>query len=84
LLLIFKLGPAVAAGNTIVVKSSEKSPLAATYVGNLIKEAGFPPGVVNILSGLGHVAGQGMHMMMTAYRSDVPDVFIFWQLWPST
>jgi aldehyde dehydrogenase (NAD+) len=53
----WKLGPALAAGCTIVVKTSEKTPLTALHVSKLIKEAGFPPGVVNTLSGFGPTAG---------------------------
>ena len=47
----WKIAPAVAAGNTFILKSSEKSPLAACAYGDLIKEAGFPPGVINMISG---------------------------------
>lgn len=46
-----QIAPAVAAGNTVVFKSSEKSPLSVLYQGALFKEAGFPPGVINLLSG---------------------------------
>jgi len=53
----WKLGPALATGNTVVLKSAEQSPLSVLYLGTLIKEAGFPPGVVNILSGYGKTAG---------------------------
>ncbi|PWW73039.1 aldehyde dehydrogenase-like protein [Tuber magnatum] len=53
----WKLGPALATGNTVVLKSAEQTPLSALYLGKLIKEAGFPPGVVNILSGYGKIAG---------------------------
>lgn len=45
----------MAAGNTFVLKSSEKSPLAAAAYGDLLNEAGFPPGVINILTGAGPV-----------------------------
>jgi len=48
-----KIAPAVAAGNTFVFKASEKSPLGSIAIGALIKEAGFPPGVINIVSGAG-------------------------------
>jgi len=48
----WKLGPALAAGCTVVMKLSEKTPLSGMAMGNLIIEAGFPPGVVNILKGL--------------------------------
>lgn len=53
----WKLAPALAAGNTIVLKPAEQTPLTALYVGELIKEAGFPPGVVNIIPGFGPTAG---------------------------
>jgi len=43
-----QIAPAVAAGNTFVFKASEKSPLGALYLGQLFREAGFPPGVVNM------------------------------------
>jgi aldehyde dehydrogenase (NAD+) len=53
----WKLAPALAAGNTIVLKPAEQTPLTALRVGELILEAGFPPGVVNILPGYGPTAG---------------------------
>lgn len=56
----WKLGPALACGNTVVLKIAEQTPLSALYLANLIKEAGFPPGVVNILNGLGRVAGAAL------------------------
>lgn len=46
-----QIAPAVAAGNTVVFKSSEKSPLGMLYLGALFKQAGFPSGVINLLSG---------------------------------
>lgn len=53
----WKLGPALAAGNTIVIKPAEQTPLTALYIAQLIKEAGFPPGVVNMVPGYGPTAG---------------------------
>lgn len=53
----WKLGPALACGNTIVIKAAEQTPLSILYFANMIKEAGFPPGVVNILNGYGREAG---------------------------
>ena len=53
----WKLGPALAAGCTVVMKTAEQTPLTALRVGELIKEAGFPDGVVNILSGYGEDIG---------------------------
>ncbi|KAJ5812019.1 hypothetical protein N7474_008320 [Penicillium riverlandense] len=56
----WKLGPALACGNTIVLKPAEQTPLSILYLANLIKEAGFPPGVINILNGHGRVAGSAL------------------------
>ncbi|AFY58088.1 NAD-dependent aldehyde dehydrogenase [Rivularia sp. PCC 7116] len=53
----WKLSPALATGNVVVMKTAEQTPLSALRVGELIVEAGFPPGVVNILSGYGPTAG---------------------------
>ncbi|KAE8406520.1 Aldehyde/histidinol dehydrogenase [Aspergillus pseudonomiae] len=47
---INKVAPAIAAGNTVVIKSSEKAPLTSAKVAHLIHRAGFPPGVINVLS----------------------------------
>ncbi|KAK7206393.1 putative aldehyde dehydrogenase [Myxozyma melibiosi] len=52
-----KIAPAIAAGNTVLLKSAEQTPLNALYIGTLVKEAGFPPGVINIVSGIGKIAG---------------------------
>ncbi|XP_008293852.1 aldehyde dehydrogenase, mitochondrial-like [Stegastes partitus] len=57
LMMAWKIGPALATGNTVVMKTAEQTPLTALYVASLIKEVGFPEGVVNILSGLGPTAG---------------------------
>ena len=51
-------GPSLACGNTIVNKVSEETPLTALYMGKLLQEVGLPDGVVNIVPGLGPVAGQ--------------------------
>lgn len=56
----WKLGPALACGNTVVLKAAEQTPLSILVFANLIKEAGFPPGVVNILNGHGRVAGKAI------------------------
>src|SRR5215469_3194109 len=53
----WKLGPALAAGNTTVLKAAELTPMTSLRLAELIAEAGFPPGVVNIVPGYGHVAG---------------------------
>ncbi|KAG0159249.1 hypothetical protein PDIDSM_6771 [Penicillium digitatum] len=60
-----KLAPALAAGNTIVLKSSEKAPLTSLYVAKLINKVGFPPGVINIISGFGNPAGAALASHMT-------------------
>jgi aldehyde dehydrogenase (NAD+) len=60
LMLAWKWGPALACGNTIVMKTSEKTPLSALKVCELAVEAGFPPGVINVLSGYGPTAGQAI------------------------
>lgn len=56
----WKLGPALACGNTVVMKAAEQTPLSILYLANLIVEAGFPPGVVNILNGYGKEAGSAL------------------------
>ena len=53
----WKIAPALAAGNTVVLKPAEQTPLSALRVGELLLEAGMPPGVVNILPGFGPTAG---------------------------
>lgn len=53
----WKIGPAIATGNCIVLKLAENTPLSMLYVGKLIVEAGFPPGVINIVNGHGKIAG---------------------------
>jgi phenylacetaldehyde dehydrogenase len=56
----WKLGPALAAGCTCVLKPAEQTSLSALRLGELIIEAGFPPGVVNILTGLGETVGAAL------------------------
>ena len=53
LMAAFKLGPALAAGNTVILKPAEQTPLTALLLGEVFQEAGFPPGVVNIVTGFG-------------------------------
>lgn len=60
----WKIGPAIACGNTVVLKSAEQTPLSALYAAKLVKEAGFPPGVINILSGFGKTAGAALSAHM--------------------
>ncbi|MGH8150244.1 MAG: aldehyde dehydrogenase family protein [Steroidobacteraceae bacterium] len=56
----WKLAPALAAGCTCILKPAEQTPLTALRLGELIVEAGFPPGVVNILTGLGETTGAAL------------------------
>lgn len=58
MMLAWKMAPALACGNVVVLKPAEQTPLSALYFGNLVKEADFPPGVVNIIPGIGTVAGK--------------------------
>lgn len=53
-----KIAPAVAMGNTVVLKPAEQTPLTTLYIAALAREAGFPPGVLNVLPGFGPSAGQ--------------------------
>ena len=59
----WKLGPALAVGCTVVLKPSELSPLSALHVASLAREAGMPPGVLNVVNGTGTTAGRalGLH-----------------------
>jgi acyl-CoA reductase-like NAD-dependent aldehyde dehydrogenase len=54
----WKMGPALAAGNTVVLKPAEITPLSTLRIAELMMEVGFPPGVVNIIPGYGQTAGQ--------------------------
>ena len=59
-LVAVKIGPALAAGNTVVLKASEHASAAMLDFGRLVEEAGFPPGVVNIVSGHGDPCGKAL------------------------
>ena len=54
----WKIGPALAAGNTVVLKPAEITPLTTLKIAELIQSVGIPPGVVNVVPGYGHIAGQ--------------------------
>ncbi len=56
----WKIGPALATGNSVIVKPSEKSPLTAILLADLAKQAGIPAGVFQVLPGFGHEAGQAL------------------------
>ncbi len=60
LMAAWKLGPALATGCTVVLKPAEQTPLSALLLGELIQEAGFPDGVVNIVPGFGETAGAAL------------------------
>ncbi|WP_341256916.1 MULTISPECIES: aldehyde dehydrogenase family protein [Gordonia] len=63
LMATWKLAPALAAGNTVVLKPAEQTPLSALMLGEVFEEAGFPPGVVNIVPGFGDAgAALSAHM----------------------
>lgn len=60
LMLAWKWGPALAGGNAIVMKTAEQTPLSAMRLAELAIEVGFPPGVINLLAGLGETTGDAM------------------------
>ncbi|KAJ4816692.1 Aldehyde dehydrogenase [Rhynchospora pubera] len=60
LMFAWKVGPALACGNTIVLKSAEQTPLTALYAAKLLHEAGLPEGVLNVVSGFGPTAGAAL------------------------
>jgi len=60
LMAAWKLGPALATGNTVILKPAEQTPLTALRLGELIQEAGIPDGVVNIVPGYGETAGAAL------------------------
>jgi len=60
LMFSWKIGPAIACGNTVVIKVAEQTPLSALVTAELIKEAGFPPGVINVVAGFGKTAGAAL------------------------
>jgi acyl-CoA reductase-like NAD-dependent aldehyde dehydrogenase len=71
-----KIGPALAMGNTVVVKPAPQDPLAVTIFGEVLHEAGFPPGVVNVVTGSGPAAGQALvassHVDMVSFTGSTP------------
>ncbi|XWW99814.1 hypothetical protein V2A60_007826 [Cordyceps javanica] len=56
----WKLGPALATGNCIVLKPAEQTPLSILYFATLVREAGFPPGVLNVVNGYGRETGSAL------------------------
>ncbi|SDR97938.1 aldehyde dehydrogenase [Pseudomonas oryzae] len=60
----WKLGPALATGNSVILKPSEKSPLSAIRIAQLAVDAGIPAGVLNVLPGYGHTVGKALALHM--------------------
>lgn len=60
LMTMWKVAPAIAMGNSVVIKPAEQSPLTALMLGQLALEAGFPPGVINVVPGFGAKAGKAL------------------------
>src|SRR5580692_12799345 len=60
LMLAWKWGPALACGNTVVMKPAEQTPLTALRIAELAQEAGFPAGVVNVVNGMGETTGAAL------------------------
>ncbi|KAK2594520.1 mitochondrial aldehyde dehydrogenase [Conoideocrella luteorostrata] len=56
----WKLGPALACGNTVVIKAAEQTPLSILVLASIIRDVGFPPGVVNVVNGYGKDAGAAL------------------------
>lgn len=56
----WKLGPGIACGNTVVLKAAEQTPLSILVLAKLVKEVGFPPGVINLINGYGQEAGTAL------------------------
>jgi acyl-CoA reductase-like NAD-dependent aldehyde dehydrogenase len=71
-----KVGPALAMGNTVVVKPAPQDPLAVTVFGEILDEAGFPPGVVNVVTGSAPETGQALvaspHVDMVSFTGSTP------------
>ena len=72
LMAAWKLGPALATGNTVILKPAEQTPLTALRLAGLMAEAGLPDGVVNVVSGFGETAGRRWPRTMTSTRSRSP------------
>ena len=60
MMFIWKIAPAIVTGNTVVIKSAEATPLSALKICELIKEAGFPAGTINLVSGYGKTVGSAI------------------------
>ena len=69
---IWKIGPALATGCTVVLKPAEEAPLTPLRLGELCLEAGVPPGVVNVVPGYGETAGAALAAHPTSTRWPSP------------
>jgi acyl-CoA reductase-like NAD-dependent aldehyde dehydrogenase len=69
LMAVWKIAPALAAGNTVVLKPAEQAPLSCLRLGELFVEAGGPPGVLNVINGVGEITGKAL-----ALHNDVDKV----------
>ncbi|KAI6100131.1 aldehyde dehydrogenase [Pisolithus sp. B1] len=68
LMFAWKIAPALATGNTVVLKPSEFTPLTAIRVCHLTKEAGFPPGILNVVTGYGNTVGNAISSHMRIHK----------------
>ncbi|KAI6135583.1 aldehyde dehydrogenase [Pisolithus croceorrhizus] len=68
LMFAWKIAPALATGNTVVLKPSEFTPLTAIRVCHLAKEAGFPPGILNVVTGYGNTVGNAISSHMRIHK----------------
>ncbi|RZC92131.1 hypothetical protein C5167_028020 [Papaver somniferum] len=69
LMFAWKVGPALATGNSSVLKTAEQTPLSALYAGKLLHEAGLPEGVLNVISGFGPTAGAALSSHMDVNKN---------------
>jgi phenylacetaldehyde dehydrogenase len=74
LMAAWKLGPALASGCTVVLKPAEQTPLSALRLGELVMEAGFPEGVVNIVPGYGETAGAALWPLIPTWTKSLSPV----------
>lgn len=74
---VWKLGPALSTGNAVILKPSEMTPLSALRLADLFIEAGFPPGVFNVVN------GYGMNFFPVIAFSSAPNIFSRIHRWSS-
>ncbi len=72
LMATWKIAPALAAGNSVVLKPAEQAPLSCLRLAELFVEAGGPPGVFNVVNGLGEIAGKALALHNDVARSPSP------------